>query len=73
MELTGLSRSHVVDNFLLMLQSHMTVVSVEVEVGEDGAEVGGEEWITIPVAGLKDSLHTLSCEVLAREKECYHL
>ena len=62
-ELTGISRSHVVEDFATMLQYHMKV--------EQGKE--GEGVVSISMKDLKDCLHALSSGVLAREKECYQL
>ena len=65
-ELTGLSRSHVVEDFATELQCHMTVWEQEDQEGEGPS-------VSIPMEHLKECLHLLSSGVLAREKECYQL
>ena len=65
-ELTGLSRSHVVEDFAVELQRHVTIREREEEGGEG-------HLVSIPLDDLKECLHLLSSGVLAREKECYQL
>ena len=62
-ELTGLSRSHVVEDFAVQLQRHITIQERE----EEG------HLVSVPLADLKECMHLLASGVLAREKECYQL
>ncbi len=64
-DLTGVSRSHVVEDFVAVLQPSMTM---QKKSQEEGGFI-----VCIPVAHLKEAVHTLSSGVLAREKECYQL
>ena len=65
-DLTGVSRSHVVEEFVCKLQSYMSME----ERGEEGVS---QPVVTVPLADLKECVHVLSSGVLAREKECYQL
>ena len=64
-ELTGLSRSHVVEDFAAELQRHMTMHERE--------EEGAGPVVSVSMEHLKECMHLLSSGVLAREKECYQL
>ena len=71
-ELTGLARSHVVEDFANMLEAQRVDPGDKVGVVE---KVSGAEQLVFAITedDLKECLASLSSGVLAREKECYQL